>query len=123
MYRIFLLRQSKITAHHEFRAENDDGACQAAAIAFDACTDHCDDFELWKGAQLVASSTGLTTRAIIAKADEAFAGAMTATSDGAIERIAVRIIEAAMAANGALRDSPRLNVRLNALRPSPAGPQ
>ena len=50
-------------------------------------------------------------------------GAMTATSDGAIERIAVRIIEAAMAASGALRDSPRLNVRLNALRPSPAGPQ
>ncbi len=119
MYRTFLLRQGKITAHHEFRAENDDWACQAAALAFDACADQCDEFELWKGTQLVTSNTGLRTRAIVAETDTAFAGSLTMGSNEAIERIAVRIIEAAMETSSALRDSPRLNVRLNALRLPP----
>jgi hypothetical protein len=122
-YRIFLLRQDKITAHHEFGAENDTWAGRAAALAFDACSECCDDFELWYGVHLVTTCTGLKTRATIAEADEARAGAMVATLDGAIERIAARILEGAMATSGALRESPRLNARLSALRRPPAGPR
>ncbi len=115
LYRIFLLRQGKITAHSEFSAENDDWACRAAALAFAACTDRCDDFELWYGAQLVTSSAGLQTRAIIAQAGEAFAGAQDTTLQRAIERIAVRILEGAMKTSCELRDSPRINTRLSEL--------
>lgn len=120
-YRIFLLRQGKITAHHEFSADNDARACRAAALAFDACTDYCDDFELWFGVQLVTSRAGLKTHMLDAKADAASAERQAMAADGAVERNAAAILEAAMKTSGALRDSPRLNAQLNALRPSPAG--
>jgi hypothetical protein len=117
-YRIFLLRQGKIAAHHEFSVENDDWACRAAALAFDACADHCDDFELWCGVQLVTSRAGLSTRASGAKP------AATATAavmeEETIAALAVRILEAAMETSDALRDNPTLNSRLRALRPPPA---
>ena len=123
-YRIFLLRQGKITAHHEFSAENDDWARRAGAIAFDACSDYCDDFELWYGVQLVTSRAGLKTRPIAAATNGASAGAdPTPMEERAIEGIAARILEAAPRENSALHDNPRLNARLGALRRSPAGPQ
>ena|ERR1700744_4435784 len=121
LYRIFLLRRGTITAHHEFSAENDDWACRAAALAFDACADDCDDFELWYGVHLVTSGAGLKTRASNENADEASAEAVSATVEGAIETIAARIIEAAMATNSALRESPRLTARLTLLRPTSGG--
>ncbi len=120
-YRIFLLRQGKITAHHEFGADNDARACRAAALAFDACTDHCDDFELWFGVQLIASRAGLRTHTLDATADAAFAERQAMAADAGIERIAVAILEAAMKTCALLRDSQRLNARLNVLRPAPAG--
>lgn len=120
-YRIFLLRQEKITAHHEFSAENDEWARRAAALAFDACADHCDDFELWYGAHLIASraglkTAGLKTGASVAKPDQASAEAEAASWEGAIAAVAVAIIEAAMKTSAELRDGPRLNARLNELR-------
>ncbi len=115
-YRIFLLRQEKITAHHEFSAENDEWARRAAALAFDACADHCDDFELWYGAHLIASRAGLKSRASVAKPDQASAEAEAASWEGAIAAVAVAIIEAAMKTSAELRDGPRLNARLNELR-------
>ena len=121
LYRIFFLRREKITAHHEFSAENDASARRAAALAFDACTDHCDDFELWYGAHLVGSGAGLKTRDSVAPADEAAAEADAAAGEGAIAAVAVTILEAVMATTAALHDSPRLRLRLNALRRSAAG--
>jgi hypothetical protein len=120
-YRIFLLRLGMIAAHHEFHAESDDWGCRAAALAFDACTEHCDDFELWDGVHLVTTRAGLKTRTIIASPDVASAGSKGTTQEGAIERIAVGIIEAAIRNSGPLRDSPRLDAGLSALRRLPAG--
>jgi hypothetical protein len=122
-YRIFLLRREKITAHHEFSAENDASARRAAALAFDACADHCDDFELWYGAHLVGSAAGLRTRDSNGPADAAAAEADAAAGDAAIAATAVTIIEAVMATSAALRDSPRLRLRLNALRGRAARPR
>jgi hypothetical protein len=116
MYRVFLLRQGKIAAHHEFNAETDAWACRAAALAFDACTDYCDDFELWYGVRLVTSRAGLKTREIAETEATAHTAAQSATLDVAIAGIAAQILEAAMATNDGLRDSPRLNSWLNTLR-------
>jgi len=116
MYRIFLLRQGKIAAHHEFSAENDAWACRAAALAFDSCTDYCDDFELWYGVQLLTSRAGWKTREVAATQAEAPAGAQPATLEAAIEGVAARILEGAMQTTDALRDDPKLNSRLTALR-------
>jgi hypothetical protein len=118
-YRIFLLRQGKIAAHHEFGVENEGWACRAAALAFDACADYCDDFELWYGVHLVTSRAGLTTRASVAKADPAATG--ESMEEGAIAALAVRVLEAAMQASDALRDNSILNTRLGVLRRPPAG--
>ncbi len=115
-YRIFLLRQEKITAHHEFSAENDGWARRAAALAFDACADHCDDFELWYGAHLVASRAGLKTRVAIAMPGEASAEAEAAAGEGVIAAVVIGILEAVMKTSAALRDGPGLNARLNELR-------
>jgi hypothetical protein len=116
MYRVFLLRQGKIAAHHEFSAENDALACRAAALAFDACTDYCNDFELWYGMQLVTSRAGLKTREIATPQANAPTAAHSATLRTGIEGIAVQILEAAMATSEALRSSARLTTQLNALR-------
>lgn len=118
IYRIFLMRQGKIAAHHEFSAESDDWARRAADLAFDACTDYCDDFELWYGTHLVTSRAGFKSRPIVAKPGDAAAE----DDSRAIAAIAARILEAATATSPALRDSPRLNARLNDLRRPPAGP-
>lgn len=118
-YRIFLLRQEKITAHHEFSAEDDEWARRAAILAFDACADHCDDFELWYGAHLIASRAGLRTRAAIAKPGEASAEAEAAAGQGVIAAVATGIVEAAMKTSAALRDNPKLNAWLSELRRRP----
>src|ERR1700761_2320172 len=102
-YRIFLLRQEKITAHHEFSAEDDAYARRAAILAFDACSDHCDDFELWYGARLIASRAGLKTRAAGARRDEPAAEAEAAAGQGVIAAVAAGIVEAAMKTSAALR--------------------
>jgi hypothetical protein len=119
MYRIFLLRQSKIAAHHEFSADNDVWACRAAALAFDACTDYCDDFELWYGMQLLTSGAGWKTREAAVTQAEAPTRPQPAISERVIEGIAASILDGAMQTSDALRDNPRLNSRLNELhRPS-----
>jgi hypothetical protein len=123
MYHIFLLRQGKIAGHHKFSAENDAWACRAAALAFDACCDYCDDFELWYGVRLLASHAGWKTREVAATQARAPAGAQSATLDRAIEGIAARILEGAMQTSDVLRDSLRFNSRLSALRRPSAEPR
>jgi hypothetical protein len=86
-------------------------ACRAAALAFDARTDYCDDFELWYGVRLLTSRAGWKTREVAATQAEAPAGARPATSEAAIEGVAAR-----MQTTDSLRDDPKLNSRLTALR-------
>ena len=52
-YQLYLLQQGSIVARHEFTVEDDEHACEATALVFDACADRCDDFELWDGVRLV----------------------------------------------------------------------
>lgn len=53
-YRIYLCDEhGKIGARQSFRAENDEEACEAAALIFDACTDRCSRFEVWDGRRQV----------------------------------------------------------------------
>ncbi len=120
-YQLFLLQQGKIVMRYEFNAENDEHACAATALVFDACTDGCDDFELWAGVRLVTRRASWKARAIIARAANVAARAddHVATLEEAIERIAVTIEEAAMEMSDALRASPRLNLRLSELRRTP----
>jgi hypothetical protein len=115
MYRLFLLRRGKIAAHHEFRAENDIWACRAVALAFDACTDYCDDFELWYGVSLVTSRAGLKTPANHTETD-VFREARDTLLDAAVQDIAATILEGVMRTSDALRDSPTVKERLNGLR-------
>ena len=91
-------------------------ACRAAALAFDSCTDYCDDFELWYGVQLLTSRAGWKTREVAATQAEAPAGAQPATLEAAIEGVAARILKGAMQTTDSLRDDPKLNSRLTALR-------
>jgi hypothetical protein len=115
VYRLFLLRQGKIVAHHEFRAEDDARACRGAALAFDACADYCDEFEVWYGVRLLTSSAGLKVPTSGA-AEDSPEEAATAAMGVAIAGMAAEILEGAMRTNAALRDSPTVNARLNALR-------
>jgi hypothetical protein len=64
MYRLFLLRQGKITGYRDIRAGNDALACLAAARAFDECP--CDDLELWASARLVVTRANLKMHEITA---------------------------------------------------------
>jgi hypothetical protein len=123
MYRIFLLRHGKIAAHYEFRAENDARACRAAALAFDACADYCDDFELWYGALLVTSRAGLKTLPASGTAEDAFEGAPAAAVEAGIRGMAAAILAGAMQTSDALRNNPQVNAQLDALRRQLAGPQ
>ena len=123
-YRIFLLQKVKIIAHSDYRLENDEWASRAAAIVFDACTDCCDDFELWEGARLVTTRAGLKMRMDGAEADAATlrADAEAAASQDEIEAVAATVLEAVMKASPALDASPRLHARVGELRRPSAAP-
>ena len=110
---------------HDYRLENDEWACRVAALVFDACTECCDDFELWDGARLVTSREGLKIRNAGPNADAASprADPDAAASQEEVEAVAATILEAVMKASPALHASPRLRSRVNALRRPPAAPQ
>jgi len=48
-YRIYFFGDRAISGRHEFEAGNDTTALPIAHALFDACSDSCQSFDLWRG--------------------------------------------------------------------------
>ena len=55
-YRLYLLARGTIVARDDFQIEGDAAAAAVAVRLFDACSDECDDYELWSGAIRVVAA-------------------------------------------------------------------
>ena len=54
-FRLYFLDAARhIVARDEFKAEDDQHAITIAGVLYDACSDHCSGFELWRGAHRLA---------------------------------------------------------------------
>jgi len=61
-YHLYLLGDDSVMCgSFEFEAESDESAYELALVAFDACSDHAVQFELWHGSQLINPPPPTTT--------------------------------------------------------------
>jgi hypothetical protein len=134
-YRAFFSVSGHIISRQEFHAESDEVAVQAAEKVADACSEACEELQIWDGARLVASVTAPTPDSLIGKSRKLFAMAREARILGrkasaqkeeasknhkeisaraieVIEGLALNIEQALHSGDLRFRESPRLQTKL-----------
>jgi hypothetical protein len=54
-YRVYFRGAAFIHGRHDFVAEDDVAATVMAELLYEACSDRCERFELWRGAAMMLS--------------------------------------------------------------------
>lgn len=55
-YSLYFRDEREIVGREDFEASDDDDALAMAELLYEACSDHCESFELWQGKRHVNSS-------------------------------------------------------------------
>jgi hypothetical protein len=103
-YRIYFRSSSRIVGREDFTADDDRTAVVIAEILYDACSDKCDSFGLWRGTHCVVGR-GVLPRPLGAEIVQ-----------GNNQASVIECLEAIQRSHWSIASSERLLMRLNELR-------
>lgn len=130
-YRLYFSADGHIVHRHDFYADDDGIASKAAALVLDACSEACDELELWDGKRLIVKinmsrmesailnshetgKTSATARDVSARAEQVWAPVerVSAALAEMIEELALDIEQTISASDWRFRTSQRLQANI-----------